>query len=159
MGGQICDASRDEWDIFGRGDDFAQTCREADDANNLAVSSLQCVGQESNANNDKAKKLEPGTGILLTINLRDNIENNLLCRECVDDCDCLGGHQHVCKAVTRDSDPTNGRNGKMYRKEKLSLYENNVNIVLAALTMGVEAQEIKNLLTLFDLPYGKDFKG
>eukprot|EP00957_Ditylum_brightwellii_P002041 157156-Ditylum_brightwellii.AAC.1 len=25
--------------------------------------------------------------------------------------------------------------------------------------MGVGAEEIKNLLTLFDLPYGKDFKG
>eukprot|EP00957_Ditylum_brightwellii_P199516 15208742-Ditylum_brightwellii.AAC.1 len=47
----------------------------------------------------------------------------------------------------------------MYRKEKLSLYENNVKIVLAALTMGVRAEDIKNLFTLFDLPYGKDFKG
>eukprot|EP00957_Ditylum_brightwellii_P132162 10076972-Ditylum_brightwellii.AAC.1 len=25
--------------------------------------------------------------------------------------------------------------------------------------MGVGAEEIKNLLTLFDIPYGKDFKG
>eukprot|EP00957_Ditylum_brightwellii_P066249 5028152-Ditylum_brightwellii.AAC.1 len=47
----------------------------------------------------------------------------------------------------------------MYWKEKLSFYENNVKIVLAALTMGVRAEEIKNLLTLFDLLYGKDFKG
>eukprot|EP00957_Ditylum_brightwellii_P035809 2714864-Ditylum_brightwellii.AAC.1 len=46
----------------------------------------------------------------------------------------------------------------MYRKEELSLYENNVKKVLAALTMGVRAQEIKNLLTLFDLPYEKNFK-
>eukprot|EP00957_Ditylum_brightwellii_P064239 4875029-Ditylum_brightwellii.AAC.1 len=47
----------------------------------------------------------------------------------------------------------------MHWKEKLSSDENNVKIVLAALTMGVGAGEIKNLLTLFDLPYGKDFKG
>eukprot|EP00957_Ditylum_brightwellii_P183444 13973680-Ditylum_brightwellii.AAC.1 len=47
----------------------------------------------------------------------------------------------------------------MYWKENLSLYENNVKIVLADLPMGVGAEEIKNLLTLFDLPYGKDFKG
>eukprot|EP00957_Ditylum_brightwellii_P202066 15328436-Ditylum_brightwellii.AAC.1 len=47
----------------------------------------------------------------------------------------------------------------MYQKEKLSLYENNVKIVLATLTIWVGAEEIKNLLTLCDLPHGKDFKG
>eukprot|EP00957_Ditylum_brightwellii_P203175 15333536-Ditylum_brightwellii.AAC.1 len=160
--------------FFGRGDDFAQTCREADEANDPAVSSLQSEGQESNANNNKAKKLEPGAGIFLIINLRENIENNLLYRECVDDCDglgvlngpptvsvsfknvgcassmvweCNGGHQHVCKSVTRENDPTKGRDGKMHWEKKLSLYENNIKIVLAALTMGVGAEEIKNMLT------------
>eukprot|EP00957_Ditylum_brightwellii_P085432 6498995-Ditylum_brightwellii.AAC.1 len=53
---------------------------------------------------------------------------------------------------------TKGRDRKMYQKEKLCFYEINVNIVLVALTMGVGAEEIKNLLTLFDLPYEKDFK-
>eukprot|EP00957_Ditylum_brightwellii_P138186 10534284-Ditylum_brightwellii.AAC.1 len=73
--------------------------------------------------------------------------------------ECEGGHQHICEAVTRESDPMKGRDGKMYRKEKLSLHENNVKVVLAALTRGVGAEEIKNLLIMFDLPYGKDLKG
>eukprot|EP00957_Ditylum_brightwellii_P022096 1666620-Ditylum_brightwellii.AAC.1 len=47
----------------------------------------------------------------------------------------------------------------MYWKRKLSLYENNAKIVLTALIIGVGAADIKNLLTLFDLAYGKDFKG
>eukprot|EP00957_Ditylum_brightwellii_P101415 7728842-Ditylum_brightwellii.AAC.1 len=68
----------------------ANNWRKADDANDPAVSSLQSKGQESNTNNDKANKLEPGAGIFLTINLRENIENDLLCRECMDDCDGLG---------------------------------------------------------------------
>eukprot|EP00957_Ditylum_brightwellii_P097127 7397222-Ditylum_brightwellii.AAC.1 len=68
-------------EFFGRGDDFAQTCREADDASDPAASSLQSEGQEPNANNNKANQLEPRAGIFSTINLRENIENNLLCRK------------------------------------------------------------------------------
>eukprot|EP00957_Ditylum_brightwellii_P198318 15112451-Ditylum_brightwellii.AAC.1 len=77
-------------DFFGRRDDFVQTDRKAAEANEPAVSSSQSEGEESNTNNDKGKKLGPGAGIFLTTNLRENIENNLLCRERVDDFDGLG---------------------------------------------------------------------
>eukprot|EP00957_Ditylum_brightwellii_P165481 12598920-Ditylum_brightwellii.AAC.1 len=76
-------------EFFAKTDDFVQTGREATEANDPAVPSSQSEGQESNANNNKSNKLEPRAGIFLTISLREDIENNLLCRECVDDCDGL----------------------------------------------------------------------
>eukprot|EP00957_Ditylum_brightwellii_P203973 15337013-Ditylum_brightwellii.AAC.1 len=60
MGGQICDELRNTWN-FGGG--------EADEANDPVVSSLQSEGQQSNTNNDKSNKLEPGAGIFLTMKL------------------------------------------------------------------------------------------
>ena len=78
------------------------------------------------------------------------------CASDVDIC-CENGHKFGCKAKSRPVKEKKGKDGKIYKKAKLSTYEENVKMLLAQYVMGVGGEEIQQFLTLLDLPHGKNY--
>mmetsp|Transcript_37363 Transcript_37363/g.54638 ORF Transcript_37363/g.54638 Transcript_37363/m.54638 type:complete len:456 (-) Transcript_37363:846-2213(-) len=70
---------------------------------------------------------------------------------------CEDGHEYNCDAKCRPVKGKKGKDGKVYRRVKLSTYESNAKMLLAQYVMGVGGEEIQQFLALLDLPHGKNF--
>eukprot|EP00957_Ditylum_brightwellii_P047791 3630324-Ditylum_brightwellii.AAC.1 len=87
------------------------------------------------------------------------LDANVIHHGCASDVNicCENGYKFGCKAKNRPVKEKKDKDGKVYKRAKLSTYKESVRKLLAQYVMGVGDEEIQHFLMLLDLPHGNNF--